>query len=139
MEKNMMRKRLAAAAALVLLAAPALADTAAAPPPPTRSPRGGAFPMQGGEAIFKGVCQGCHMPDAKGAVGAGMYPALANNAKLEEAGYPIAVIVNGQKAMPPLGSMFSDIQVADVVNYVRTHFGNHYTDKVTPAMVKTAR
>ena len=26
-----------------------------------------------------------------------------------------------------------------LVNYVRTHFGNHYTDKVTPAMVKTAR
>ena len=92
-----------------------------------------------GEAIFRHICQGCHMPDAKGAVGAGMYPALANNAKLEEAGYPIAVIVNGQKAMPPLGSMFSDTQVADVVNYIRTHFGNHYTDKVTPAMVKTAR
>ena len=85
----------------------------------------GAFPQQTGEAIFKGICQGCHMPDAKGAVGAGMYPALANNAKLEEAGYPIAVIVNGQKAMPPLGSMFSDTQIADVVNYIRTHFGNH--------------
>ncbi len=137
----MMRKRLAAAAALVLLAAPALADTAAPTPPPRPMSRrgGGMFPMQGGEAIYKGVCQGCHMPDAKGAVGAGMYPALASNAKLEEAGYPLGVIINGQKAMPPLGPYFNDTQIADVVNYIRTHFGNHYTDKVTAAEVKTMR
>ncbi len=97
------------------------------------------FTEQGGEAIFKNVCQGCHMPDAKGAVGAGMYPALAKNPKLETAGYPVAVIVNGQKAMPAFGGMFSDQQVADVVNYTRTHFGNNYKDKVTPADVKAAR
>lgn len=99
----------------------------------------GGFTEQGGEAIFKNVCQGCHMPDAKGAVGAGMYPALAKNSKLETAGYPVAVVVNGQKAMPAFGGMFSDQQVADVVNYVRTHFGNNYKDKVTPADVKAAR
>ena len=99
----------------------------------------GGFTEQGGEAIFKNVCQGCHMPDAKGAVGAGMYPALAKNPKLEVAGYPVSVVVNGQKAMPAFGGMFSDQQVADVVNYVRTHFGNNYKDKVTPADVKAAR
>lgn len=99
----------------------------------------GGFTEQGGEAIFKNVCQGCHMPDAKGAVGAGMYPALAKNPKLEVAGYPVSVVVNGQKAMPALGGMFSDQQVADVVNYVRTHFGNNYKDKVTPADVKAVR
>ena len=99
----------------------------------------GGFTEQGGEAIFKNVCQGCHMPDAKGAVGAGMYPALAKNPKLEVAGYPIAVIVNGQKAMPALGGMFSDQQVADVVNYIRTHFGNNYKDKATAADVKASR
>lgn len=99
----------------------------------------GGFTEQGGEAIFKNVCQGCHMPDAKGAVGAGMYPALAKNPKLEVAGYPVSVIVNGQKAMPALGGMFSDQQVADVVNYIRTHFGNNYKDRVTPADVKATR
>ena len=41
------------------------------------------LPQQGGEAIYKGICQDCHMPDARGAVGAGMYPALAGNPKLE--------------------------------------------------------
>jgi mono/diheme cytochrome c family protein len=141
MEKNRMRDRFVAAAVLVCLAVPALADSAAPTPPPMPRPnaRGGMFPMQGGEAIYKGVCQGCHMPDAKGAVGAGMYPALADNPKLEESGYPLSIIINGQKAMPPLGAYFNDTQIADVVNYIRTHFGNHYTDKITAADVKTMR
>jgi mono/diheme cytochrome c family protein len=95
--------------------------------------------QQGGEAIYKGVCQDCHMPDGKGAVGAGMYPALAGNKKLAEPGYPISVVVGGLRSMPSFGKSFDDQQVADIVNYIRTHFGNHYTDKVTPEQVKTAR
>ena len=101
--------------------------------------RGSKIPYQGGEAIFKGVCQGCHMPDAKGVVGAGAYPALAHNSKLETAGYAIAVVVNGQKAMPALGSMMTDQQIADVINYTRSNFNNSYKDKVAPADVKLAR
>jgi len=97
------------------------------------------FTEEGGEALYKNICQGCHMPNAQGAVGAGAYPALAKNPKLEVAGYPIAVVVNGQKAMPAFGSMLSDQQIADVINYVRTHFGNSYKDKVAPADVKAAR
>jgi len=141
MEKKNVKTRFAALLALACLAGPALADTAAPAPPPAPRPnaRGGTFPMQGGKAIYEGVCQGCHMPDAKGAVGAGMYPALAKNAKLEVAGYPVGVIMNGQKAMPPLGPYFSDGQIADVVNYIRTNFGNHYTDKVTAADIKMMR
>jgi len=30
-----------------------------------------------GEELFANVCQGCHMPDAAGASGAGSYPSLA--------------------------------------------------------------
>ena len=97
------------------------------------------LPQQGGEAIYKGICQDCHMPDARGAVGAGMYPALVRNPKLEIASYPVAVVIHGQKAMPAFGDAFSDQQIADVVNYVRTHFGNAYKDDVTPADVKGAR
>ena len=97
------------------------------------------FTEQGGEALYKGICQGCHMPNAQGATGAGAYPALAKNPKLEVAGYPISVVVNGQKAMPSFGSMLSDQQIADVINYVRTHFGNNYKDAVKPADVKAAR
>jgi mono/diheme cytochrome c family protein len=101
--------------------------------------RGSKIPYQGGEAIFKGVCQGCHMPDAKGAVGAGAYPALAHNPKLETAGYSITVVVNGQKAMPALGSMLTDQQIADVVNYIRSNFNNSYKDRVARADVKSVR
>ena len=72
------------------------------------------------------------MPDGKGAVGAGHYPALANNPKLASAAYPVVMVVNGRGAMPSFGSGLSDAQIADVVNYVRTHFGNAYTDTLKP-------
>ena len=92
-----------------------------------------------GEEIYKGICQGCHMPDAKGATGAGAYPALAKDANLETAGYPVGVVVKGQKAMPAFAEYFTDEQIANVVNYVRTHFGNKYRDKVKPEDVKIMR
>jgi len=97
------------------------------------------FGEKDGQAMYVHVCAGCHMPNAKGAVGAGAYPALAGNANLATAGYPVAMVLHGQKAMPAVGEMMTDQQVADVVNYVRTHFGNDYKDRVTAAEVKAAR
>jgi mono/diheme cytochrome c family protein len=97
------------------------------------------FTEQSGEQLFANVCQGCHMPDAKGATGAGTYPSLAGNKNLEAGGYPVYVIVRGQRAMPPFGMMMSDDQVAAVVNYLRTHFGNDYRDAVTAEDVKAVR
>jgi mono/diheme cytochrome c family protein len=41
--------------------------------------------------------------------------------------------------MPPFGAMMSDDQVAAVVNYLRTHFDNHYQDAVTAADVQSVR
>ncbi len=126
---------LAPALGIGLLAVSALVSSAGAQIGLPRS----QLPQQGGEAIYKGVCQACHMPDAHGAVGAGIYPALAGNSKLEVAGYPVSVVIHGQKAMPAFGDVFSDQQIANVVNYMRTHFGNHYKDTVTPAEVRSAR
>jgi mono/diheme cytochrome c family protein len=97
------------------------------------------FTEQSGEQLFVNVCQGCHMPDAKGAVGAGIYPSLAGNRNLEAGGYPVYVVVRGQRAMPAFGAMMSDDQVAAVVNYLRTHFGNDYKDAVTAEDVKVVR
>jgi mono/diheme cytochrome c family protein len=97
------------------------------------------FMQKDGEAIYRSVCQGCHMSAGQGAVGAGAYPALAKNDKLAAAGYPVLVVVNGSKGMPPFASLLDDAQVAAVVNYVRTHFGNSFNDSVTPADVKSAR
>ena len=118
-------------ALLALSAAPAFADTAAQ--------RGGGFALQGGEAIYKGICQGCHMADAKGASGAGAYPALAGNPKLATASYVARIVLKGQKGMPALGDNLSDSQVADVVNYVRSHFGNRFKNEVKAADVQALR
>jgi mono/diheme cytochrome c family protein len=97
------------------------------------------FAEQTGEQLFASACQGCHMPDARGATGAGSYPSLVKDGNLEAGGYPVYIVVRGQKAMPPVGAMMSDDQVAAVVNYLRTHFGNQYTDAVTADDVKRVR
>ncbi len=123
------------------------ADSASANAPPTArsGDADGAFVSASkfsepdGEKLYKRVCAGCHMPDAKGATGAGTYPALARNRKLAAAGYPAYVVLHGLNGMPPVGQMMTDQQVADVINYVRTHFGNTYKDAVTAADVKSTR
>ena len=97
------------------------------------------FMQRDGEAIYRTVCQGCHMAAAQGAVGAAAYPALTNDPKLAAAGYSVLVVVNGSKDMPPFGTLLDDEQVAAVVNYVRSHFGNSYRDPVSPADVRSAR
>lgn len=126
-------RRHVCAAALALAPAAAQAQSAAHFSPFFR------FTEQSGEELFANICQGCHMGDASGAEGAGSYPSLAGNANLVAGGYPIYVIVRGQRAMPAFGAMMSDDQVAAVVNYLRTHFGNSYTDAVTAEDVKAAR
>jgi mono/diheme cytochrome c family protein len=100
---------------------------------------GFGFGEKSGEQLFAGVCRGCHMSDGKGAAGAGTYPSLAGDRNLEAGGYPVDVVVNGQRGMPPFGSMMSNDQVAAVVNYLRTHFGNGYRDDVTADDVKAIR
>jgi len=99
----------------------------------------GKFMEPDGEKIYRRVCAACHMPDGMGATGAGTYPALAKNSKLAAGGYPTFVIVKGLNGMPALGDMMTDQQVADTVNYVRTHFGNKYKDVVKAADVKALR
>jgi mono/diheme cytochrome c family protein len=97
------------------------------------------FEQQDGAALFQAICQGCHMPNAQGAVGAGSYPALAHNERLAAAAYPVITVLKGRKAMPPLAGYLSDAQVAAVVNYVRTHFDNAYLDVVSQEIVAKAR
>ena len=101
--------------------------------------RGWLFEEQGGAAIYANVCAGCHQPDGLGAAGAGAYPSLAANENLASAEYLEALLFNGRRAMPALGPMMNDRQMADVINYVRTHFGNSYVDAVSDADIKAAR
>lgn len=100
-----------------------------------------------GEEIYSHICQGCHMPQGQGAAGAGHYPKLAGNARLASWQYAAVTVLGGHDGMPPFGLPsdqvweirtvhLSDAQVADVVNYVRTHFGNAYTDNVSADQVQ---
>jgi mono/diheme cytochrome c family protein len=129
-----------AAAIAVVLSLMSLVALAQIPGPaePTLS-AGFRFTEQSGEALYANVCQACHMPDGKGATGAGTYPSLAADKNLEAGGFAVSVVVHGERGMPPVGLMMTDDQVAAVVNYVRTHFGNQYTDAVRAEEVRAAR
>jgi mono/diheme cytochrome c family protein len=122
-------------AALLLLSVPAYAQGAG---DPVFSP-GFKFVEKTGEQLFTNICRGCHMADAKGATGAGTYPSLAGDSNLVSSGYPVGIVVNGQRGMPAFGEVMGDDQVAAVVNYVRTHFGNNYQDAVTTEDVRAVR
>jgi mono/diheme cytochrome c family protein len=97
-----------------------------------------AYPYDGGKDIYEHVCQACHMPDAKGAVGAGAYPALAGNPRLEVGLYPVMIMLRGMKSMPSFPEL-NDEQIAAVANYVRTSFGNNFAEPVTVQQVKELR
>ena len=101
--------------------------------PLAKSPR---LPYENGEQVYRAICQGCHMADGKGAQGAGTTPALAENPRLGAAAVPTLMVLNGKGGMPPFRRFLDDAQVASVVNYVRTNFGNRYTDVVSADDVK---
>jgi mono/diheme cytochrome c family protein len=100
-----------------------------------------------GEQIYTHICQGCHMPGGVGATGAGFYPKLAGDKKLVSWEFAAITVLNGRNAMPPFGvpsagggqflaTQLTDAQVADVVNYVRSHFDNKYKPNVSADKVK---
>ena len=130
---------LTAGALLSLMPHPTLAQSAADISPDPTFSAGFKFAEQSGESLFKSVCQACHMPSGEGAAGAGSYPSLANDPALGDYGYPAYIVVFGKRAMPPFGDMMSNDQVAAVVNYLRTHFGNNYLNKVTPEEIQAIR
>jgi mono/diheme cytochrome c family protein len=135
------RLRLAPLALLAAtVATAALADTNSA----TSTARLG---NAGGAEIYGHICQGCHMPGAQGAAGAGHYPKLAGDPALVSWQYVALTVLHGKNGMPAFGQLptgeamdfllvhLSDAQVADVVNYVRSNFGNHYKGRITAAQV----
>jgi mono/diheme cytochrome c family protein len=105
------------------------------------------FGKVGGAEIYGHICQGCHMPGAQGAAGAGHYPKLAGDPALVSWQYVALTVLHGKNGMPAFGQQptgevmdfllvhLSDAQVADVVNYVRSNFGNHYKGSITAAQV----
>ena len=88
-----------------------------------------------GAKIYKQICAACHMPNASGS-GGGAIPALAKNKKLADAAYPIAILMQGKGAMPPMDDMLNPAQIAAVITYVRSNFGNNYRQSVSEADVR---
>jgi len=125
----MTRRFLSALAVAAALATPALADE----PGP-----GGTKPpvAKTGEEVYRTYCQACHMPDAKGATGAGTFPALAKNPRLGTTGYAAFIVANGRGGMPWFKDALSKEQAQALLGYLRTHFGNNYKEPVTAADVE---
>jgi nitrite reductase (NO-forming) len=109
---------------------------------------GDAGALEPGEGTFLGVCSACHQRTAMGIPM--VFPPLAGSDYLMAdktrsirgvlAGQSGPMTVNGQPfngAMPPLANL-TDHEVADVLTYVRSHFGNH-GDAVTIPEVAAVR
>jgi mono/diheme cytochrome c family protein len=103
-----------------------------------------------GGQIYSHICQGCHMPQGEGATGAGHYPKLAGDPALASWRYVALTVMGGKNGMPAFGlgpmeagealsTSLSDAQIADVVNYIRSHFGNRFRERVTAAQVAALR
>ncbi len=108
-----------------------------------------AFGQDGGQ-LFTLYCSACHGADGKGATG-GLFPPLAGspwvagppdriiNITLSGLSGPVNVLGKTYNLeMPPQGAAIPDDQLAAVVTYVRSSWGNTGT-AVTPELVKKIR
>jgi mono/diheme cytochrome c family protein len=76
-----------------------------------------------GKSLFAKNCAACHQPSGKGIPGA--FPALAGNAFVQ--GVPAdvaAVLLKGRGGMPDFSSSLDDGEIAQVLSYVRSSWGN---------------
>ena len=101
--------------------------------------RGWTFDEPDGASLYSHVCAACHLADGEGASGAGAYPALKGDVRLDSADYVLSVLLGGQRAMPALGRAMSDAQLADLVNFVRKTFVGATDDAVTSERAALAR
>lgn len=100
-----------------------------------------------GKAVYDKYCLVCHQADGSGVPG--MYPPLTPNEWIADKDKMIYVALNGQSGeidvngetynnlMPP-HDYLSDQELADVISYVRSNFGNDL-EAVTKEEVAAAR
>lgn len=132
----------AAAPATPVPPAPAAAAAQAAQPVPP-SPETQKL-LDVGKTVFM-QCAACHGPDGKTLI-PGMAPNLAGSSiATGPTERPVAVVLNGiqpegrfQGVMVPWKAMLSDEQIAGVLTYVRSSFGNQ-APPITVGMVAHAR
>jgi mono/diheme cytochrome c family protein len=112
---------------------------AAAPIPPLTPEEQNRF--NAGQEVYKNICQACHQPDGRGQekVAASL---VGSPLALARAEVPARILLNGKEGpiglMPPVGSVLSDEQIADVLTYIRREWGQDGSP-VTPAQIKDVR
>ena len=81
-----------------------------------------------GAEIYKGLCVGCHQEDGKGKDKIGANLVDSPYVKNTDPNAIIRVLLGGKEGliglMPPVGSTYSDDQIAAVLTYVRRSWGN---------------
>ncbi len=115
---------------------PTEAPTATAEPSPTQPPE--EDPAALGEPIYADNCAVCHGQAGQGVPGA--YPALAGSTFVTaEDPVPLTqVLLDGRRGMPSFGNRLSDAEIAAVISYIRTTWGND-ASIVTAEQVGAAR
>jgi mono/diheme cytochrome c family protein len=76
-----------------------------------------------GKSLFAKNCAACHQASGKGIPGA--FPALAGNAFVQGAPGDVAtVLLKGRGGMPDFSGSLDDGEIAQVLTYVRSSWGN---------------
>lgn len=117
-------------------AEPATPETPAASSKEANAPAAATQGSAKGKQLFSANCSACHQETGEGLPGA--FPALKGNAAVNDANpatHIHAVLfglagatIDGTKyesEMPEFGSTLSDADIADIVNYERSSWGNH--------------
>lgn len=127
----------------------AVPASVAAEAPPAAASGSYSYDAAKGESLFTANCSACHQTNGEGIPGA--FPPLKNNAAVDSADPTLhigtvlhgahGVTIGGVKyssVMPPFAGQLSDADIADIVNYERSSWGNH-ANPVTPAAVAGVR
>lgn len=105
-----------------------------------------SFPgLSEGRAIYDRLCVGCHQPNGEGLDGAAA--SLVDNGSIlaPQPNNVVMALLGGLAAsdswpaMPAVGSVLSDREVASVTNYVRTAWSNDAVPNATPGLVADLR
>ena len=92
-----------------------------------------------GNQVYDSQCLACHRAEGGGM---GNFPALAGNERvIDDREFAIDVTVNGVSgtAMQAFGRRLDDQELAGVVTYIRTAWGNDAGDLVQPSDIRDAR
>jgi len=102
-----------------------------------------------GQALYTMNCSACHQANGEGQLGA--YPPISGSGVVtkNDATKHIRIVLNGLQgakaggvayasSMPPFGSALNDSDIADIIDYERSSWGNH-SQLVTAAQIAAER